>query len=212
MAIILIVAIVLGLFFGIQLALHASTPALTVESGSMSIPFDGRESATWEGFWLSITHTFDRTLSVGDIIIVQGVNPKDLNTNYPNSDIIVYHQPDNPSELIVHRIVGKEIINGTVYFQTKGDGNPPEVWPNPATEVDPWGPIPQQDVVGKVVMRIPWVGWVTLFLRNNPWGLPAIIAFIMILVIIEFVIPLLREKSKVTSTNSKSPTGFSLFL
>ena len=125
-AVVLIVGVVFGLFFGLRAALNTSDPALTVVSGSMSIPYDAADN----NFWLTITTPFDRTLSVGDIIIVQGVNPKDLNTNYPNSDIIVYHRPDNPGELIVHRIVSKEIINGTIYFQTKGDGNQPEVWPN----------------------------------------------------------------------------------
>ena len=49
-------------------------------------------------------------------------------------------------------------------------------------------------VVGKVVMRIPWFGWVTLFMRDNSWGLPVVIALIMLLVIIEFILPILREK------------------
>ncbi len=61
-AIVLIVAIVLGFIFGLQFALHTSDPALTVESGSMSIPYDGSDN-----FWLSIAHPFDRTLSIGDI-------------------------------------------------------------------------------------------------------------------------------------------------
>ncbi len=204
-AIALIVGIVLGLFFGLQLGLHTSNPMLTVESGSMSIPYDGLESESWQGFWLSIMHPFDRTLSVGDIIIVQGINPKDLKTDYPNSDIIIYHRPDDPSELIVHRIVSKEIINGTIYFQTKGDGNPPEFWPNPATEVDSWGSIPQQDVVGKVVMRIPWFGWITLFMKGNSWGLPVIIGLILLLVVIEFVAPFIRGKKKINGGSQLVP-------
>lgn len=194
-AIVLIVAIVFGLFFGLRAFLNTSDPVLTVVSGSMNIPYDAAD----DNFWLTIATPFDRTLSVGDIIFVQGVNPKDLNTNYPNSDIIVYHRPDNPSELIVHRIVSKEIINGTIYFQTKGDGNPPEVWPNPvpASGVDSWGPIPQQDVVGKVVMRIPWFGWVTIFVKDYPWGLPIIIAIILLIVVLEFVLPELKKKTPV---------------
>jgi hypothetical protein len=56
-------------------------------------------------------------------------------------------------------------------------------------------------VVGKVVMRIPWFGWITLFMRNNQWGLPLIIALIMLLVIIEFIIPLLREKKRPEQQN-----------
>ncbi len=42
-AIVLIVAIVLGFFFGLQLGLNTSYPLLTVESGSMSIPYDGND-------------------------------------------------------------------------------------------------------------------------------------------------------------------------
>jgi len=204
-AIALIIGIVLGFFFGLQLGLHTSNPMLTVESGSMSIPYDAMESQSWQGFWLSIMHPFDRTLSVGDIIVIQGVNPKDLKTDYPNSDIIVYHNPQKPTDLIVHRIVSKEIINGTIYFQTKGDGNPPEVWPNPATVVDPWGPIPQQDVVGKVVMRIPWFGWITLFMRGDSVGLPIIIGIILLLVILEFVITIVRGGNNKSKEQKNTP-------
>ena len=194
-AIVLIVAIVLGFFFGLQLALNTPYPMLTVESGSMSIPYDAADN-----FWLSLTHPFDRTLSIGDIIIVQGVNPKDLNTNYPNSDIIVFHSPFDPSELIVHRIISTEVVDGTTYYQTKGDGNG-NPWPQtPQSGLDPWDSnnppgVPQSDIVGRVVMRIPWFGWVTLFMRDNSVGLPTVIALILLLVIVEFVIPVLREKS-----------------
>jgi len=54
--------------------------------------------------------------------------------------------------------------------------------------------VPQNYVVGKVIMRIPWFGWITLFLRENSLGLPIIIALILLLIVIEFIIPLLRPK------------------
>jgi hypothetical protein len=195
-AIVLIVTVVLSFLFGLQLALHTPDPALTVESGSMSIPYDGNDN-----FWLSIAHPFDRTLSIGDIIIIQGVNPKDLNTNYPNSDIIVFHdpQPGYYNTLIVHRIIGTKVVNVTTYYLTKGDGNG-NPWPQkPTQDLDPWDSnnppgVPQSMVVGKVVMRIPWFGWITLFMRDNSWGLPVIIALIMLLIVIEFVLPIIREK------------------
>jgi hypothetical protein len=201
-AIALIVAIVLGFLFGLQIVLHTPDPALTVESSSMSIPFNFQPGAPYPLSYVLITfeHPFDRTLNVGDIIITQGVNPKDLNTNYPNSDIIVFHSPDDPSKLIVHRIIGTEVVNGTIYFQTKGDGNG-NPWPQtPTSGQDPWDTtnnppgVPQNMVVGKVVMRIPWFGWVTLFMRDTSWGLPLVIAIILLLVVIEFIVPILREK------------------
>ena len=193
-AIVLIVAIVLSFLFGLQFALHTPDPALTVESGSMSIPYDA-----YDNFWDSVAHPFDRTLSIGDIIIVQGVNPKDLNTNYPNSDIIVFQSPNDYNMLIVHRIISTVVVNGTTYFLTKGDGNG-NPWPQtPTSGQDPWDGnnppgVPSNYIVGKVVMRIPWFGWITLFMRDNSWGLPVVIALILLLIVIEFVVPILREK------------------
>ncbi len=191
----LIVAIVLGFFFGLQLVLNTPYPALTVESGSMCIPYDGRCDG-----W---SHPFARTLHVGDILIVQGVNPRDLNANYPNSDIIVYRDTSN-NKLIVHRIAAVQEINGIMYFKTKGDANGPILWPdvpNYYDDIPDARGVPQDLVVGKVVMRVPWFGHITLFMRNNPWGLPLVIALILLLVIIEFIIPLIREKRRPEQQN-----------
>jgi signal peptidase I len=195
----IIVAVVFGFFFSLQFLLNTPVPVRVVESGSMCVPYDG----LCDGW----SHPFDQTLHVGDIIVIQGVNPADLNTNYPNSDIIVYENPTDPSATpIVHRIVAVENINGTLYFQTKGDGNGGEgdKWPTipPVGAYDShtlWTTgegVPQNLVVGRVVMRIPWFGWITLFMRNNPWGLPVIIALILLLVVVEFIIPIIKSKKE----------------
>ena len=184
----LIVLVVFGFWYGSQVVLNTQYPALAVVTGSMCVPYDGQ----CDGWF----HPFARTLHVGDLIIVQGVNPADLSADYPNSDIIVFHKPTNPDELIVHRIVAKEVVNGTIYFRTKGDGNGFDKWPSTpqSAEYDPWE-VPADEVVGKVVMRIPWLGHVVLFMRKSI-GLPIIIALIIILVIIEFIVPLLRGKKE----------------
>jgi len=201
---VLIVAVVLGFFFGLQLVLGTAVPVRVVESGSMCVPYDGACNG-----W---SHPFDHTLHVGDIIVIQKINPKDLSANYPNSDIIVYENPTNPTSTpIVHRIVATYKVNGTIYFQTKGDGNG-DKWPAvPSTqEYDSrtlWSTgqgVPQDLVIGKVVMRIPYFGWVTLFLRNNPWGLPVIIGLILLLVVLEFVIPIVRGKKGKTEEEQKN--------
>ena len=193
--ILLVVAVVLGIFFGVQFALGTSVPVRVVESGSMCVPYDGLCNG-----W---SHPFEHTLHVGDIILIQKINPAEINANYPNSDIIVYENPNDPTSTpIVHRVVQTYKINGTLYFQTKGDGNSGDKWPNPVSsqEYDSrtlWSSgqgVPQDLVIGKVVMRIPYFGWVTLFLRNNPWGLPVVIALIFLLVFLEFVIPIIRGK------------------
>jgi signal peptidase I len=146
------------------------------------------------------SHPFSQTLHIGDLIIVQGIAAEDLNSNYPNSDVIVFHKPDNPDELVVHRIVTEEEKNGSIYFLTKGDGNGINKWPNKpsSAEYDPWQTdgvpgIREDLVVGKVVMRIPWLGHIVLFMRNSV-GLPIIIALIIVIIIIEFVLPIFKGK------------------
>ena len=191
--------LVAGFYFGLTLALGTAVPVRVVESGSMCVPYGW----TCNG-WLSLDHPFAQTLHKGDIIIIQAVNPADLNANYPNSDIIVYENPTNPTSTpIVHRIVATYKVNGTIYFQTKGDGNGDQ-WPAVPTSSQYDSNIfyhngvgvPQNLVEGKVVMRIPWFGWITLFLRNNAWGLPVIIGIILLLIVFEFIIPLIRKEIK----------------
>ncbi len=191
----LIIVVIVGVLVGMQLALGASVPIRVVESGSMCVPYDGRCDG-----W---SHPFDQTLHVGDIIIIQKVDPGSLNANYPNSDIIVYRTPSGFIP-IVHRIVGKQEINGTLYFKTKGDGNGPIVWPNIPNMYDNIPDskgVPQNLIEGKVILRIPWFGWITLFMRGNSWALPVIIVLIILLIVIEYVLPLVKEKKKKLQRN-----------
>jgi signal peptidase I len=202
-----IIALVLGFFFGLQLALGTTVPVRVVESGSMCVPFDG----ACDGW----SHPFAHTLHIGDIIVIQKINPADLNTNYPNSDIIVYENPTDPTSTpIVHRIVKVDNINGTLYFQTKGDGNSATKWPNSVSfeQYDSntlWNTgqgVPQNLVIGRVVMRIPYFGWITLFLRGNSWGLPVIVGLILLLIVLEFIIPIVRGKKGKPEQETKVET------
>jgi signal peptidase I len=209
----LIPLLVAGFWFGLQAALNTRIfPLFTVTSGSMCIP---------DGPCDPFAHTFERTLHVGDLLVIQGVDPKDLKTDYPNSDIIVFQNPALPADdqmaNIVHRIVSTEEVNGTLYFHTKGDGNGyPDVWPNPpTTAVDVWvgpsnstyhGAVSQNYVYGKVIMRIPWFGELAL-LSQHFTVIPIILmVIILILVVIEFVLPLIKKKANPTGDTAVSST------
>jgi len=196
LAIALIIAVIIGFYAGVALALGTPVPIRVVESGSMCVPYDG----ACDG-WLSLDHPFAQTLHKGDIIIIQAVNPADLNANYPDSDIIVFRNPNGVTP-IVHRIVEKQEINGVLFFQTKGDGNSPIKYPEVSNYYDNIPDsrgVPQNLIEGKVVLRIPWFGWVTLFMRGNSWALPLVVALIVLLMVIEFMLPLVKEKRKRTA-------------
>jgi signal peptidase I len=172
--ILFIIAVVFGFWYGSRYVLNTEYPMLAVASGSMCM-LPGPYCDGW-------SHPFERTLHVGDLIIVQGVNVSDIYAApYPNGTIIVFHQLYG-DELIVHRAIQRTVENGLVYYVTKGDGNSL-----------PDQPIPADNVVGKVILRIPYIGWLALWMRDST-GIYLILGLIAILIIVELILPIFRDK------------------
>ena len=95
------------------------------------------------------------TLNVGDIVIVKGVDPNAITVG----TIIIFRSPSGSID-IIHRVIGIVKEGDTLYFQTKGDHN---------SAADPWSPgVPEANVKGVLVTKIPYVGYVTLALQG-PW-------------------------------------------
>jgi len=74
-------------------------------------------------------------------------------------------------------VIGIAKDGNTLYFQTKGDHNPGP---------DPWSPgVPEEDVKGVLVGKIPYVGYVTLAL-SGPLGYIVIAFLIFLMVVFEY--------------------------
>jgi signal peptidase len=141
-----------GLWFGLVMILQTSNPLAQVESGSMK-----------------------PTLEVGDLVVVKGIDSSQIKVG----DIILFKSPSEPEKLIVHRVVKIHLINGELYFETKGDNNP-------VSDYVFWGwLVPAKNVVGIVIYRIQYIGWVFLFLRS-PLGYVVIIVLILTIIYFEF--------------------------
>ncbi|KYH38495.1 MAG: S26B, signal peptidase I [Candidatus Bathyarchaeota archaeon B23] len=112
------------------------------------------------------------TLGVGDLLIVGAIEDlEDLEAGPPpEGEIIVFIRPGNTEEFIVHRVVKKYKAGHKWFFVTKGDNNP---------NVDP-SPIPEENVLGRVVGRIPILGYLPLFQKTR--GGIILIAALMILI------------------------------
>ena len=163
---ILLLILVISVFvfwFGLRAGLRTEYPLCGVASGSM-----------------------EPTLRVGDLIVVQGLDPDEINAaSDPEGDIIVFFRPKgwrDPNDLIVHRAIDKFSRENILYFKTKGDANPgPDSWE-----------VPQDYLVGKVVsLRVPLVGFIT-FLMRTPAGILVILPMLA-LIIIDWL-PLLKKR------------------
>lgn len=176
--VILIIAIFSGFWFGSQTALNTQYPALAVASTSM-LP----------------------TLNVGDLIIVQGVDPAQINANYTTGDIVVFRSPSNPNKLIVHRAVKKELsADGYWKITTHGDNNQLEAEEN----------FNESFLIGKVVARILYLGNFALLVhvQESIWFF---IILIMILIAIFFAFPSSTDDEEKTDKEEKTKEKWKLF-
>ena len=112
------------------------------------------------------------TLNVGDIVIVKGVDAKTIAIG----TIIIFQSPGGSID-IIHRVIGINEVGGTLYFATKGDHNP---------SPDPWSPgVPEQNVKGVLVGKIPYVGYITLALQG-PLGVVLVAFLIFLMIVFEY--------------------------
>ena len=155
----IVLAYTLNFFLGV--ILHTDLPVVAVLSGSMSHtgnPCGRRISTpTFDNWWSACEYTykpfnisknefkhfpFPNGFNIGDVPIIQGSKA------YKVGDIIVYSVQNEPAP-IIHRIVA---INPDGSYQTKGDHNPGQL---------PYEKhVTKQQIHGKVVAIIPYIGWV----------------------------------------------------
>ncbi len=138
-----------------------------------------------------ISGSMQPTYYQGDLVIIAGVPPDKITVG----DVIVFRNPNNPSEIILHRVFYIKVVNGTRFFLTKGD-NP---YTNPYP--DSWGWVHEKYLIGKVIFRIPLLGLILEVLGNF------IIRFLLIvtlslLLLREFTA---KEKSYYTGHHIKRP-------
>ncbi|MFX1236231.1 MAG: signal peptidase I [Promethearchaeota archaeon] len=118
-----------------------------------------------------VSGSMEPTISKGDLLFVQGVDGDDIE----NGTIIVFwaQWSSSPADPVVHRVINKYNSSGIWYFITKGDAN---LYPDPA-------PVSEHDVLGVVVGRIPYIGWIKIFLTDSYLLIPLIVIIIFLLII-----------------------------
>lgn len=145
------VLILAVLYFGIKgaliLSLQTEVPMMAVKSNSMKHADDG-----WRHYYESqdidtSKFPFQSGFERGDLVIVRGVHSsRDIKVG----DVIVF-KGEGEAYPIVHRVAEVEDMR----YKTKGD-SPQNPSPDP-------GWVEYEDVIGKVVLVIPDLGYLTLF-------------------------------------------------
>lgn len=96
-----------------------------------------------------LSGSMEPNIKPGDMVIIQKIDIEEVVIG----DIIEYQLPDFN---VVHRIISIEYQNGERYFVTKGDANL-----NPDKL-----PVRESQIIGKVILNIPYVGYPTYLIKN----------------------------------------------
>ena len=161
----IILVITFGGFFILKVIMNTEMPIVVVTSESMS-----------------------PTIKTGDLLFVRGIPPEDIK-NGTHEDklgsIIIYDSypfwhSDPNHDPIVHRVIGKwlNITEGKWYFKAQGDANS---GPDPPHSVD--YPIPEENIIGVVVGKIPYIGYIKIWLTDTGLAVPLIVILVLLLVI-----------------------------
>lgn len=95
--------------------------------------------------------SFVNGFNKGDIMILYGASEAEL------GDVIVYMTSQRPDP-IIHRVIDVKVEDGKKYFWTKGDNN---------CNIGSFeNRISEDNVLGKAVWRVPWLGWVKILAVN----------------------------------------------
>ncbi|MGI6582777.1 MAG: signal peptidase I [bacterium] len=138
--------------------------------------------------YVVLSGSMSPAFETGSLVVVRPVEAEDIAVG----DIITFREPGEETKLTTHRVVEIE-KQGGLHFITKGDAN----------GVVDQEPVPAENLVGRVVLAIPYAGYVADFAQTKQ-GLVTMVIIPGILIIIFEARNLLRyagelEREKVAA-------------
>lgn len=110
------------------------------------------------------TFEYKNGLNIGDVMVLYGKDPENIEIG----EVLIFKPLDEEffatKGPVIHRVVNKWEENGTIYFRTKGDHNPQSF-----TNFEER--IPEENVIGVSILRIPFLGYAKLMLNRAIEGM-----------------------------------------
>lgn len=112
-------------------------------------------------FYTILTQSMYPTIKAGDVVVTY----KEDNNKYNEGDVITFVSEQNGGITITHRVEEVYSVNDSYSYKTKGDNN--NAPDNEITSGD--------NVLGKVVVKVPKVGYIQQFLVSKTGWIVAVI-------------------------------------
>ncbi len=124
-----------------------------------------------------LSGSMEPNIPVGSIVYVEDVEPSTLQTG----DVITYSI--SGSTMVTHRVVEVDVENQSII--TKGDAN----------EVEDGAPVAFSQVVGKMKMHVPLLGYISIYIRT-PLGIAAACGVLIVVVLLTFLPEVFKKEEE----------------
>lgn len=124
-----------------------------------------------------LSGSMEPKIPVGSIVFVDEVESATLQTG----DVITYNL--SGSTMVTHRVVEVDVENQSII--TKGDAN----------EVEDGAPVSFSQVVGKMKMHVPYLGYISIYIRT-PLGIAAACGVLIVVVLLTFLPEVFKKEEE----------------
>ena len=123
--------------------------------------------------YIVLSGSMQPAFNTGSLVLVRPVAPAEIR----NGDIITYRGLGGKEQLVSHRVVTVNDSNQGISFTTKGDAN---------EATDP-NPVAGKNLIGKVILAIPYLGYLMEYVRTKQGVFLVVIIPSMFLLIYELM-------------------------
>ncbi|MDR0489335.1 MAG: signal peptidase I [Propionibacteriaceae bacterium] len=150
---------------------------------------------TLSGMSLTVlSGSMEPRVSAGDVVVTRGVNTTNVDELTIGDIIVFLPYPEDPT-LVTHRIIGLSVTQEGRSFITKGDSN---------NVNDPWNPVHDYQIRGKVIYVIPKVGYLTHWLGSHTlWIFPVVGALLLGYALVSFISSCRSRKTESELTQAR---------
>lgn len=131
-----------------------------------------------------LSGSMEPKIPVGSIVYIDDVEPETLQKD----DVITYSI--GGGTMVTHRVVEVDTTNQTI--TTKGDAN----------EVQDANSVAFSQVVGKMKMHVPYLGYISIYIRT-PLGIAAACGLLIIVVLLTFLPEIFKKEEEVSQNDKK---------
>ena len=119
-----------------------------------------------------VSGSMEPEIPVGSIVVAQEVSDGQVQFD----DVVTYQLESGEPQTVTHRVIAVDIVEGEVRYRTQGDAN---------DSIDP-EPVRAEQIRGKVIYHVPYLGYVGTWLPMDVRPKLAAIAGIGLLVYARF--------------------------